>query len=100
MSAWEREIGELPSPLSSPFGFRPERGRLFSLLDETEGEPFLGGVFWQKRNRGDHRYYLLPGMGRSNRRKRQQYFRSALVVGVIVSVILCGLLYYFSRPRW
>lgn len=56
-------------------------------------------VFWKKRNRDEHRYYLLPGMGRSNRRKRKQYFRSAVVVGVIVSAILCSLLYYFSRPH-
>jgi len=53
-------------------------------------------VFWRKR-KGDHRYYLLPGMGRSNRRKRRQYFRSALLFGAIVSVILGSLLYYFGR---
>jgi Na+-driven multidrug efflux pump len=38
-------------------------------------------------------------MGRSNRRRRKQYFHSALIVGLIVSAILCGLLYYFSQPR-
>jgi hypothetical protein len=56
-------------------------------------------VFWTKQNKGDHRYYLLPGMGRSNRRRRKQYFHSALIVGVIVSLILGVLMYYFSRPR-
>ena len=56
-------------------------------------------MFWNKRNREDHRYYLLPGMGRSNRRRRQQYLRSAIIVGFLVSLILCSLLYYFSRPR-
>jgi hypothetical protein len=38
-------------------------------------------------------------MGRSNRRRRRQYFRSALIVGALVSLILCSLLYYFSRPH-
>jgi Na+-driven multidrug efflux pump len=56
-------------------------------------------VFWKKRNRDEHRYYLLPGMGRSNRRKRKQYFRSAIIFGILVSVVLATLLYYFSRPR-
>ena len=56
-------------------------------------------MFWKKRNKDEHRYYLLPGMGRSNRRKRQQYFRSALIFGAVVSVIIGALLYYFSHPR-
>ena len=56
-------------------------------------------VFWKKRNKEEHRYYLLPGMGKANRRKHRQYFHSALVVGVLVSLILCSLLYYFSRPH-
>jgi hypothetical protein len=56
-------------------------------------------VFWKKKNRDEHRYYLLPGMGRSNRRRRRQYLRSAIVVGILVSAILCSLLYYFSQPR-
>lgn len=38
-------------------------------------------------------------MGKANRRKHRQYFHSALVVGVLVSLILCSLLYYFSRPH-
>jgi hypothetical protein len=56
-------------------------------------------VFWKKRNKEEHRYYLLPGMGRSNRRKHRQYFRSAILVGIVVSVVLASLLYYFSRPH-
>ena len=56
-------------------------------------------MFWTKRNREQNRYYLLPGMGRSNRRRHRQYFRSALIVGAIVSLILGSLLYYFSHPR-
>jgi hypothetical protein len=72
------------------------RKRWNSVSLQTES---LAPVFWNKRNRGDHRYYLLPGMGRSNRRRHKQYFHSAIVVGLIVSAILCALLYYFSQPR-
>jgi hypothetical protein len=56
-------------------------------------------VFWRPKNKEEHRYYLLPGMGRSNRRRHKKYLQSALIVGVLVSLILCSLLYYFSRPR-
>jgi hypothetical protein len=38
-------------------------------------------------------------MGRSNRRKRRQYFRSAIIVGLIVSAILGFALYWASRPH-
>lgn len=56
-------------------------------------------MFWKKRNKDEHRYYLLPGMGRSNRKRRQQYFRSAIIVGFIVSIIFGSLLYYFGHFR-
>jgi hypothetical protein len=62
-------------------------------------QTFVAPVFWKKRNHEQNRYYLLPGMGRSNRRRHRQYFRSALLVGIVVSLILGSLLYYFSQPR-
>lgn len=42
-------------------------------------------------------YYLLPGMSRANRRKRRMIFRWSLVVGVLASVLLGSLLWYFNR---
>lgn len=54
-------------------------------------------MFWSRRNREEHRYYLLPGMGRSNRRHRRQTHVVAVVVGVLASVILAGLLYWANR---
>ena len=56
-------------------------------------------MFGTKKNKEEHRYYLLPGMGRSNRRRHRQLLKWALVVGLIVSMILGFLLIYFSRPR-
>jgi high-affinity Fe2+/Pb2+ permease len=54
-------------------------------------------MFWTRRNKEEHRYYLLPGMGRSNRRKHQEFLRWAIVVGAIVSAVFGSLLYYLSR---
>ena len=54
-------------------------------------------MFWTKRNKGDHRYYLLPGMGRANRRKHQEVLRWAIVVGTLVSGVFAYLLYLLSK---
>ena len=51
-------------------------------------------MFWTRKNKEEHRYYLLPGMGRSNRRKRQQFVRWAVVVG-----FLAGLGYWIIAGR-
>ena len=56
-------------------------------------------MFFKKRNKEENRYYLLPGMGKANKRKRAAYFRWSLLVGVIVSVIL-GAMIYFSNQVW
>ncbi len=53
-------------------------------------------MFGRKRNKEENRYYLLPGMGRANKRKHELIFRWALVVGVVVS-ILVGVIIYFSN---
>ena len=47
------------------------------------------------------RFYLLPGMGgRAYRRKRQFMLKSALAVGIVVSLVLAVLLYWLNRsPR-
>ncbi len=55
------------------------------------------GLF-KPKNPEEHRYYLLPGMGRSNRRQRQLYFRCALAFGFIIAVIVGVLLYLSQRP--
>lgn len=58
-------------------------------------------MLWFKRSRKDreeHRYYLLPGMGRSNRRHRRHVTRVAILVGLAVSAVF-GLLLYLMNGR-
>jgi len=54
-------------------------------------------MFWSRRNKEEHRYYLLPGMGRSNRRKHRQMLVAGIIVGILVSAIFGFLLYFVSR---
>jgi hypothetical protein len=49
------------------------------------------------KDREEHRYYLLPGMGRSNRRRRREILRWSILVGVIVSALFGLALYFLSR---
>jgi hypothetical protein len=55
------------------------------------------GLF-KPKNPEEHRYYLLPGMGRSNRRQRQLYFRVSIIVGVIIAAIVGTIIYLLQRP--
>ena len=54
--------------------------------------------FSQKRNPEEHRYYLLPGQGKGNKRKRKQQWFWSTVVGVIVAALFgWGLWFLGSR---
>lgn len=55
------------------------------------------GLF-KPKNPEEHRYYLLPGMGRSNRRQRQLYFRAAIIVGILIAAIVGTIIYLAQRP--
>ncbi len=59
--------------------------------------PPVFGLF-KPKNPEEHRYYLLPGMGRSNRRQRQFYFRCAIVFGIFVALIVGTVIYLSQRP--
>lgn len=54
-------------------------------------------MFWRKRNPEEHRYYLLPGMGRSNRRRHQQILRWSIIAGLVFSALFGALLYLIQR---
>ncbi len=54
-------------------------------------------MFGQKKSKGDHRYYLLPGMGRSNRRHRRLVFRWSLIFAIIFCVLFGLLLSLMNR---
>ncbi len=50
------------------------------------------------KNPEEHRYYLLPGMGKANRRKHSLYLKLALLVGILVSALIGVILYFVQRP--
>jgi len=50
------------------------------------------------RNKKDRQlYYMLPSMGRANRRRYYQVLRWSLVIGIIVSVMVGFLIYLVHR---
>ncbi|MCB1126895.1 MAG: hypothetical protein KDM81_10385 [Verrucomicrobiae bacterium] len=55
-------------------------------------------IFRRKRNSGEHRYYLLPGMGRSNRRFRKKTHIAAVIVGILASLLFGTAIYLIQRP--
>lgn len=70
-------------------------------MDYTLGEPGDSNqqtrMFRSKRDKEAHRYYLLPGMGRSNRRRHREFFYWSLLVGILVSAVFGYLLYLLSQ---
>ena len=50
-------------------------------------------MFGVKQNKDKHRFYLLPGMGKSNKRRHLQLLRWSIAVGMIVSALFAYLLY-------
>ena len=56
-------------------------------------------MFWTRKSKEEHRYYLLPGMGRSNRRRHQQFLRWSIAVGLIAWAAFAYLLYLLSQSH-
>ena len=56
-------------------------------------------MFWTRKSKEEHRYYLLPGMGRSNRRRHKQFLRWSIAVGLIASAAIAYLLYLLSQSH-
>jgi hypothetical protein len=54
-------------------------------------------MFGRNRHREDRRYYLLPSMGRSNKRHRRRIFLVALGVGFFLAVLVGALIYLTDR---
>lgn len=69
-------------------------------FDRTGADRLKGvvhmGLFGSSRKKHGL-YYLLPGMSRANRQKRKRVFRWSLVVGLLVSAMFAGLLWWFNR---
>jgi Na+-driven multidrug efflux pump len=53
---------------------------------------------FKPKNPEEHRYYLLPGMGKSNRRQRQRYLRWSIAFGLIIAAIVGTVIYFAQRP--
>jgi hypothetical protein len=71
------------------------------MLAKSLGIPTLDqDMFGPPKNKNgeEHRYYLLPGMGKANRRKHAQIFRWAVVAGLFISALFCLILYLLNRP--
>ena len=54
-------------------------------------------MFGSRKHREDRRYYLLPGMARSNRRFHRKTVFWAVIVGFITSVLFATALYLSNR---
>jgi hypothetical protein len=54
-------------------------------------------MFRSRKHKEEHRYYLLPGMGKSNRRFHRKTVRWAVAIGAIISALFGTLLYYANR---
>jgi hypothetical protein len=54
-------------------------------------------MFGSKKNKEENRYYLLPGMGRSNRQRHAQFLRWALAVGVLASALIGFFIWNMNR---
>ena len=50
------------------------------------------------KNPEEHRYYLLPGMGKANRRKHSLYLKWAVALGLIISGVIGVIIYLVQRP--
>lgn len=55
---------------------------------------------WFKKNKEHQRFYLLPGMGgRALRRKRRLILQWSVAVGLIVSAIVCLVIYWSNSSH-
>ena len=55
-------------------------------------------MFRLSANQEKQRFYLLPGMGgRNYRRKQKVILKASLIVGVLVSAVFAAVMYFVSR---
>ena len=84
--------------MEAAIGAAPSRvGDWYSPTVVLTSDRNLSVVFWKKPNKEEHRYYLLPGMARSHRRRHAETLRWSLLVGIIASVLIGVAVYYSNR---
>jgi len=55
-------------------------------------------MFWKKRDKEQHRFYLLPGQGgRAYRRKQIRIIALSLLAALVVAVIMAVIMYFMNR---
>jgi hypothetical protein len=55
-------------------------------------------MFWQPKDKGQQRFYLLPGMGgKAFRRKQKTILYWSIAAGLAVSALVACILYVISR---
>ena len=53
--------------------------------------------FGKKRNPDEHRYYLLPGQGRSNQRKHRQQLIGAIITGAVFAALIAAVMWFMNQ---
>ena len=53
-------------------------------------------LFPSKKTQEDRRYYLLPGMGKSNRRWHRKVLLWSIAFALLFSAVFGGLLYFLN----
>jgi hypothetical protein len=57
-------------------------------------------VFFSNKNKPRERFYLFPGQGgRNYRRKQRVFIRWAIVTSLIFGAVLATVMWWLSRPR-
>jgi hypothetical protein len=57
-------------------------------------------MFWHKRDKEKHRFYLLPGQGgRAHRRKQWFILKWSLAAALVVAAMLAAVMYWMNRPK-
>ena len=58
-------------------------------------------VFLSKWQKPRDRFYLLPGQGgRNYRRKQERNLRRSILVAVLMGTVLAAVMWWFAQPRF
>ena len=58
-------------------------------------------VFFGKSQKPRERFYLLPGQGgRNYRRKQERNLRWSILVAVLMGAVLAAVMWWFAQPRF
>jgi|SRR6516162_581288 hypothetical protein len=87
-----------PSPSFNRAAFRLGPSVRLDSPELISGKCLHWLMAWFARDKEKERFYLLPGMGGRNlRRKRRVILQWSIIAGLFTSAIMAGLLYLISR---